>query len=78
MAGSVTSKARNRTERVSLVRRTYREMPSGKYHIGLADGDGNIFTKVTCPARGPLQDVNDTTGSVPDALICAVCFVRDI
>lgn len=77
-AGSVTSKTKHRTERVSLERRTYREMPSGKYHIGLVDGDGNIFTKVTCPARGPLVDVNDNSGNVPDVLICPTCFVRDL
>lgn len=61
---------------VSLERRTFRETPSGRYHIGLVDSDGNVWKQVACPARGPLTDVNDNSGSVPDALICVVCFRR--
>lgn len=64
------------SQRISLERRTYRETPSGRYHYGFVDAEGNVYTLLSCPAR-VLTDVNDTSGSVPDAMICVVCFRRD-
>lgn len=51
-------------------------MPSGKYHLGLLDIEGNTWLQVACPAKPPLVDVNDESGSVPDAMICPICFQR--
>jgi len=69
--------SRTKGARVSLERRTYRELPSGKYHLGLLDIEGNTWLQVACPARPPLVDVNDESGSVPDAMVCPICFRRD-